>query len=226
MRFLLPFLMLVVMAGSFIVGMFYLIARVLGQLNLDPESQAWKTTVERLRTRLMAQAAGALVPWDHEMLSLLSLNQKSVKKPGFFNSSTSEGVFTTIYQEPVLAYAAQKKGETSVLIARTSDRELTFRTRGKETEIWVGGQPFGIFVDGALISAGRNNRLLAKMEADAGDRQFPVLIGDSTAAAIANPGMADSAGPNPRALTMLREISKDEENALLALAVMQMTREG
>lgn len=91
MRFLLPFLMLVVMAGSFIVGMFYLIARVLGQLNLDPESQAWKTTVERLRTRLMAQAAGALVPWDHEMLSLLSLNQKSVKKPGFFNSSTSEG---------------------------------------------------------------------------------------------------------------------------------------
>ncbi len=137
--------MIVVMAGSFIVGMFYLIARVLGQLNLDPESQAWKNTVERLRTRLQSQAAGALVPWDSEMLSLLSLNRTMVRKPGFFNSSTSEGVFTSIYQEPVLAYAGQKKGDTAVLIARTSDREFTFRTRGNQTEIWVRGQPFGIF---------------------------------------------------------------------------------
>ncbi len=224
MRFLLPFLMIVVMAGSFIVGMFYLIARVLGQLNLDPESQAWKNIVERLRTRLQSQAAGALVPWDGEMLSLLSLNRTMVRKPGFFNSSTYEGVFTSIYQEPVLAYAAQKKGDTSVLIARTSDREFTFRTRGKETEIWVSGQPFGVFTDGVLISAGRDGRLLAKIEGDSNEKQIPVLLGSNTGAAISNPDYTASAGPNPRALTLLRALSEEEEQALLALAILQMTR--
>lgn len=216
--------MIVVMAGSFIVGSFYLIARVLGTLNLDPESQAWKNTVERLRARLQSQAAGALIPWESEMLSLLSLNRKMVKKPGFFSSSTKEGVFTTIYQEPVLAYAGQKKGETSVLIARTSDREFTFRTRGKETEIWVSGVPFGIFTDGALMSAGRNSRLLASLDPDSGEAQIQVNLGNKTAAAITNPDHAATAGPNPRAVTLLREPSEVEENALLALAILQLTR--
>lgn len=224
MRFLLPFLMIVVMAGSFIVGMFYLIARVLGQLNLDPESQAWKNTVERLRARLQSQAAGALVPWDSEMLSLLSLNRTMVRKPGFFNSSTSEGVFTSIYQEPVLAYAGQKKGDTAVLIARTSDREFTFRTRGNQTEIWVGGQPFGIFREGVLLSAGRNSRMLAKLEGDEAGKQIPVLLGTRTGAAISNPDFSASAGPNPRALTLLGDLSEEEENTLLALAILQMTK--
>ncbi len=224
MRFLLPFLMIVVMAGSFIIGMFYLIARVLGQLNLDPESQAWKNTVQNLRTRLQAQTTGALVPWDSEMLSLLSINRKMILKPGFFNSSTSEGVFSTIYQEPVLAFAARKKGDTGVLIARTSDREFTFRTRGKETEIWVGGQPFAVFADGALIAAGRGSRLLAQLDTDSQEAQFPVLLGNTTAAAIANPANAATAGPNPRALTLLREVSESEENTLLVLAILQMVK--
>ena len=215
--------MLVIMAGSFIIGMFYLISRVLGQLNLDPESQAWKNTVERLRARLQSQAAGALIPWDKETLSLLSLNQTMVKKPGLIGS-TYEGVFTTIYQEPALAYAAQKKGSTSVLIARTSDREITFRRRELETEIWVGGQPFGIFTDNALISAGKNSRLLARIEQSEKVSQIPVLLGDSTAATINNPELAGDMGPNPRALTVLRELSKEEENALLALTVMQLLK--
>lgn len=216
--------MIVVLAGSFIVGSFYLIARVLGQLNLDPESQEWKNTVERLRARLQAQAAGALIPWDREMLSLLSLNRKTLKKNGFFSSSTSEGVFSTIYQEPVLAYAGQSKGETSVLIARTSDREFTFRTRGKETEIWVSGVPFGIFAEGTLMSAGRNSRVLASLDPDSGEAQIPVSLGNKTAAAITNPDHATTAGPNPRAVTLLREPSEAEENALLALAILQLTR--
>ncbi|MBV6442559.1 MAG: hypothetical protein EPGJADBJ_04277 [Saprospiraceae bacterium] len=221
MRFFFFLMMLVLMAGSIIVGIFYLIAKLLGQINFNPESQAWKKTVEGLRTRLRAVAAGALVPWDKEMLALLSLNRINVKKPGFF-SSTAEGVFTTIFQEPVLAYTEQKSGNTGVIVARTSDREFIFRLKGKETEIWLNGQPFGILVDGSLLAAGKTSRLLARIEKKTGEAQFPVLLGDSVVASIANPALADS--PNPRALTLLREVSAEEESVLLALTVLQVIK--
>ncbi|HRI61215.1 MAG TPA: hypothetical protein PK228_15855, partial [Saprospiraceae bacterium] len=162
MRFFFFLVMVVLLVGSFIVGVFYLIAKLLGQINFNPESQAWKRTVEGLRTRLKSQAAGALVPWDKEMLPLLSLNRLNVKKPGFFNS-TAEGVFTTIFQEPVLAYAEQKSGNTGVIIACTSDREYILRLKGSETEIWLNGQPFGVFVNGSLLAAGKSGRLLGRL---------------------------------------------------------------
>jgi hypothetical protein len=217
MRFLFGLLTLILLAGSFVVGIIYLIARAIGSIDFNPNSQAWKKTVEGLRTRLKSQAAGALVPWDKEMLSLLSLNRSNVKKPGLFRS-TAEGVFTTIFQEPVLAYAMQKSGATGVIIARTSQQEFIFRLKGKETEIWVNGQPFGVLVDGALLAAGRTSRMLGRLEVKSGEIQFPVLLGDATAAAIANPGKVDS--PNPRAITLLRPLSAEEENALLALTVL------
>lgn len=217
MRFFFFLLMLVLISGSLIVGAFYLIAKLLGRINFNPESQAWKKTLEGLRDKVKTQAAGALVPWDKEMLSLLSLNRSNVKKPGFFNS-TAEGVFTTIFQEPVLAYAEQKSGGTGVIVARTSDREFIFRQKGKETEIWLNGQPFGVLVEGSLLAAGKSSRLLARIEKKAGEVQFPVLLGDAVVASIANPALADS--PNPRALTLLRELSSEEESALLALTVL------
>lgn len=221
MRFLFGFFMLILLAGSFVVGIFYLIAKVLGQINFNPESQAWKKTVEGLRNRLKTLAAGALVPWDKEMLSLLSLNRTNVKKPGYFNSA-AEGVFTTIYQEPVLAYAEHKSGKTAVVIARTSDREFIFRLKGKETEIWLDGQPFGVLVDGSLIAAGRNGRLLGQMVQKQEEAQFPVTLGTSVAASIANPDKAGS--PNPRALTLLRDLSTEEEHTILAMTVLTAVR--
>jgi hypothetical protein len=221
MRFFFFLLMLVFLAGSVIVGVFYLIAKLLGRINFNPESQSWKKMLEELRTRLRTQAAGALVPWDKEMPSLLSLNRSNVRRPGFFNS-TAEGVFLTIFQEPVLAYVMQKSGSTGVVVARTSDREFIFRLKGKETEIWLNGQPFGVLVDGSLLAAGKTSRLLARIEKKVGEAQFPVLLGDSVAASIANPDKSDS--PNPRALTLLREISSEEESMLLALVVLVVVR--
>lgn len=221
MRFFFILLMLVFLAGSFIVGIFYLIAKVLGQINFNPESQAWKKTLEELRARLRAQAAGALVPWDKEMLALLALNRSNVRKAGFFNS-TAEGVFLTIFQEPVLAYVTQKSSNTGVIVARTSDREFIFRLKGKETEIWLNGQPLGVLVDGSLLAAGKTSRLLAQIEKKIGEAQFPILLGNAVAASIANPALADS--PNPRALTLLREVSSEEESILLALTILVVVR--
>ncbi len=222
MKLLLFLLMMIVIPALFVVGIIYTIARLLGAINFNPESKAWKEAVERLRARMRSQAAGMLIPWDHEMLSLLSLNQSVTKKPGWFNKAT-EGVLSTIYQEPVIAYASQVSGKTGLLLARTSHKEFIFRIKGRETEVWIDGQPFAVLVDGALLSAGRGGKLLARLESARDEMQIPVMLGDKTAAAISNPSRTD-AGPNPRAVTLLRSLQPEEEVSLLALTLLQILK--
>lgn len=206
-------------AGLFVAGAFYFIAKFIGQIVLDPNSQAWKRTVQKLQEQIRTLAAGALVPWDGEMLSLLSMNRTKVRKPGFWNNS-SEGIFTTIYQEPVLAYAGLKSGNTAVYLARTSAKEFIFRQKEKETEIWINNAPFGVFVNGTLLAAGKSPQVIARMELDPSESQWPVLLSDKAAAAINNPAQADRLGPNPRAVTLLRKLNEEEENAVVALTMI------
>ncbi len=216
---ILPFLAFLLTTAFFIVGIFYFIAKTLGRIIFDPGSAAWKRSIAKLQARIRAQAAGALVPWDAEMLSLLSLNQSNVKKPGWWDSS-SEGVFQSIYHEPVVSYAGQISGNTSVFVARTSAKEFIFRQKEKETEIWIDNQPYGVYINGVLLAAGRSSIILAQVEPSSDEAQWPVMIGDKAAAAITNPKRVAEAGPNPRALTMLRKVNAAEEDALLALALM------
>ena len=222
MKLLVFLLMMIVIPALFVVGIIYSIARMLGAINFNPESKAWKAALERLRTRMRSQAAGMLVPWDEEMLSLLSLNQSVTKKPGWFDRAT-EGVVSTIYQEPVVAYASHSSGNTGLLLARTSNKEFIFRIKAKETEVWVDGQPFAVLIDGTLLAAGRGSKILARLESGRDEMQVPVLLGDKTAAAISHPNRTD-AGPNPRAVTLLRPVNADEEMALLALALLQILK--
>jgi hypothetical protein len=222
MRIFSLLLMLLFFAGAFITGIIYLISKAISGISFNPQSNAWKSMLERLRRQVQNQVAGKLVPWDQEIMSLLSFNRSVVKKPGFFDS-TAEGIYTTIFHEPVLAYATQQSGDNSVTVARTSDREFIFRKKAKETEIWINGQPFAVFTGDALIAAGRTNRVLAQLHRQDQDvLQLPVMIGDKEVASLSSPGRSTS--PNPRALTLLRELNPEEENAVLALAVMRMTR--
>jgi hypothetical protein len=220
MRILFFLISLIVFAGFFISSIVYMLARAFGQLSMNPQSAAWKRMLEKLRARVNQKSSVILVPWDGEMLALLSTKRIKEKKPGFLDVY-SEGVYTTIYQEPVMAFAGIKSGKTAILVARTTDREFIFRQKEKETEIWLNEQPFGLLVNGTLLAPGKGSKMLAQMELDPSEANFPVLMGDKTAAAIGNPALAS--GPNPRALTLLRAVSPDEENALLALAILKLT---
>lgn len=202
----------------FVTGVVYMIARVFGQIAWNPESKAFKRLLESLRARLKKQSAN-LVPWDHEMLSLLSLNRINEKEPGWFDP-VSSGQITTIYQEPVLSYVTQNAGKVQLTLARTSDREFILRKKGRETEIWLNGQPFGLYIDGNLLAPGKGSRVLARLEDRADETQSPLLLGNTAAVSISNPER--KSGPNPRALTLLRELTPEEENAALAMALVKM----
>lgn len=225
MRSILNFLTFLLTTGVFIVGAFYFIAKILSKIVFDPSSRAWKRNLEKLQAQVRSQGAGALVPWDAEMLGLLSLNRSKVKKPGWWDS-TAAGIFTSIYQEPVLAYAGQTSGKTAVFVARTSVKEFIFRQKEKETEVWIDNKPFAVYISGVLLAAGRSSQVLARVEAEADEAQWPVMLGDKAAAVITNPDRTADAGPNPRALTMLRKVNSEEEDALLALALWFALKKG
>jgi len=210
---ILSLLFMLLMVSTFVVGVVWTIARAIFNISLSPDTKAWRSLLERLRSRLRSQTT-TLIPWDREMPALLSLNRVAVKKPGWFDS-ISEGVLTTIYHEPVLSYVYRPSGKNTVVVARTSNREFILNKKAKEIEIWVNNAPFGTLANGALLAAGRDSRLMARLEFDPLESQFPVVFGNKTAATIINPAKTDS--PNPRALSLLRDLSPDEENAMLAL---------
>lgn len=208
----------VILVGLFIVGFFYFLASILGNIAFNPESRAWKELIAKLRGRVNARIVDALAPMDTENLSQLSLNPKIFKKSSW-GDPIFEGSFSTIYKETVMVFAGQKSGKTSVIVARTSGKEFVFRQKAKETEIWEAGQPYAVYVDGALISAGKQSRMLARITPDTELRQWPVLLGQSESATLTNGDRAIS--PIPRAVTLLRNLSPEEEQVMLVLAVMQ-----
>jgi len=215
---LLGLLAMLFMAATFVVGVVWTVARALFNVAFNTNSQAWKKLVEVMRARLQSKAVGNLIPWDGEMLSLLSLNRINLRKPGWFDN-LSEGTLTTIYHEPVVSYVGRLGGKNGVLIARTKDKEFIFNIKGNETEMWLNGQALGVLAGGALLAPGRGSHLLAQVEVNKDENQFPVILGNNTAAAIANPARTDS--PNPRAVTLLRNLNPDEENVVLALTVLK-----
>ncbi len=218
MSALLRLLFAVLLVGLFITGIFYFVASALGSLAFNPESRAWKALLAKLRDRLKKRMIDPLAVCDTENLSQLSLKPKILKKASW-GDSTFEGMYSTIYQEPILVFAGQKSGKTSVVVARTKDKEFIFRQKGKETEIWLDGQAHSVFVDGTLLSTGKQSRMLAKLEVDAELRQWPILIGQGEAGMLTNAARVVS--PIPRALTLLRNLQPEEENTLLMLVVIQ-----
>ncbi len=225
MTALLRLLFAALIVGLFITGVFYFIARVISSIAFNPASRAWQELLAKLRDRLKkrnefraTELADPLLACDAETLAHLSLKPKILKKAGW-RDPIFEGIFSTIYQEPVAVFAGQKNGKTSVVVAKTSDKEFIFRQKGKETEVWQNGQPYAVLVDGTLLSSGKQSRLLAKLELDAELRQWPVLLGNNEAATITN--LERAVSPIPRAVTLLRNLTAEEEQVMLVLAIIQ-----
>ena len=105
MTALLRLLFAALLVGLFITGIFYFVASVLGGIAFNPESRAWKELLVKLRDRIRLRAIGPLSTCDADTLAHLSLKPKILKKAGW-RDGTFEGVFSTIYQEPVLVFAA------------------------------------------------------------------------------------------------------------------------
>jgi hypothetical protein len=198
-----------------ISGLIWYLLRMLFSLKLQPGSNAWDNLVKDLRNKV-ENHSNQLVPWDDEMLSLLSL--KKAEHKGFLFSYEGNDFFKTIYDEPVIAFAQNSMKGLSLTLARTTKHEFILRKKSNETEIWVNQQPFAVFTNGVLLASGRNPRQLARLENNPDEVQFPLIIGEKTIAAINNAAKVDS--PNPRAITLLKNLNSEEETIVLVLTLM------
>jgi hypothetical protein len=219
MKFIFFFLLMGIMLLAGIFGTIFYVIRMLFSVSLQSGSKSWDRLVLQLRSKIDAQST-QLVAWDKEMLTLLSLNKANQQKNSFWTSQNA-GHYTTIYDESVIAYAQCTMKNMGLTLVRTSRQEFILRSKGKETEIWVNQQPFGVFVNGVLLASGKNSRQLAQLDMNYDEVQFPVIIGEKTVAAVNNPAKIDA--PIPRALTILKDLNAEEETIVIALTLMVIT---
>ncbi|MEZ4983284.1 MAG: hypothetical protein R2769_17180 [Saprospiraceae bacterium] len=200
--------------------MAYLLVKYLG--NIPPGPAKMKKEVNGLKASIATWFAD-LVPWDSDEMEKLSLNQlnnkiqKGLKKQG-------RGIFTSIYHEPMIAYAFKKySGKNQVLIyARTSHHEYAFRINGLTTEVWMDDQPLGkIKEDGTLLGA-RTLKPIARLGKVNEMKALPIVVNDRNLATLSVPGNEKTV--NPRAFELLNRMDSNEEAVLLSLAIFEMVK--
>ncbi len=222
MRFLFSFLVTVLTLAFLITAFIYLVKRAFSDLSLSmsaKNSPIFRDLLEQLRQRVKALTP-ELVPWDSEMFALLSLRQQPARGKGG-SRPTSTGYLLSIFQEPVVAFAAHTAGASKVVVARVHDREFVFRKKDKgEVEVWLNGEPFGVFADKVLLSADKSARLLAKVEERPSEQHSEVLLSNGRSVSLTNRERA--VGPNPRAAVLVKELTREEENTALAVALIRL----
>lgn len=210
----------------FTIGLAVTAAYVLYQIltNFPPGKARMQKDLNKLKAEI-APWFEDLVPWSDEEMERLSLNQVNNKvSKGIV--SRGKGVFTSIYHEPMIAYAFKKYvggGDHILLYARTSHHEYAFRIKGKEAQVWMDSEPVGkVRQDGTLVDI-RGKKELAKIRRMPDQKLLPVVVNGREVASLVDPQKADTV--NPRALELLTPMETDEEGVFLSLAILEMVRQ-
>lgn len=165
-----------------------------------------------------------LVPWSAEEMEQLSLNQVNrATKKGVVK--TSKGVFTTIYHEPVIAWAYRKyvgQKENGLLYARTSNKEFVYRLKNGEVEMVIGDQLVGILNERGSLYNHKGDQQLAQINRQSEGLLLPVKVKEKLVGGLANPARKQQS--NARAFQNLSKMENEEEELFLSLSILEMVR--
>lgn len=215
MRPLIGFLLMLILMISIVFGAVYLFYQLIFGSLIRPGSKSFMKIVEGIRTQL-APARQLLIPWESDTLSMMAAKPEKMKSVSAL-SNTSTGEIATIYKENIGVLALQKTGTVGLSLIQTKAHEFIYHLKSeRETEIWVDNQPFGVLVDGVLISSGRQGIQLARVTRENPDAPFLLAIKNETAASIANKTRLE--GVNQRAITLLRDLTAEDE--IIAQAIV------
>ena len=191
--------------------------------NFRPGRNKIQKDLQQIKAELQPWIAD-IVPWSREEMEQLSFNQ--VKRTSRKRVvSSSKGIFTTIYHEPVIAWAYKKyvgQKENAVLYARTSRNEFIYRIKNEEVEVVIDDQLVGKIDAAGRLYNYKGTRQLAQINRQSQELLLPVMLGDKEIGSLTNPDRANKS--NPRAFQLLTEMEKEEEEVFLSLAVLEMVR--
>lgn len=189
--------------------------------NFRPSKNKIQEDIRQMRAEI-EPFVNQLVPLDNEELELFSLNQlnQSLKK-GI--TTQLKGIYTSIYQEPLVAYSYKKYlGGYALLYARTATREIIYKISKKETKVAVNQNYYGTVRNGALY--GKNKRqALAQVNRNSNELALPILV-ENQEIAMLNP-LSINNTPQPRAFRYVKDnINEEQEQAFMTLAILEMVR--
>lgn len=203
-----------------LAGGLWLLWKLLG--NFSGKKIGFSGQSGSLRESVNARVAAGLTAWDAESFGLLAMSPAidSGKNP-FKNGQT--GLITSIYQEPIAAWALAGSMENGELLVRNSEHEFFYRLKGREVEIRLDDQPFGTFVNNTLLDADRRAaRQIGRLES-ATELGREVFFSNRVLATIVEPGATKRM--YPKALDGLREpFSEDEKKALAAIVFLEILK--
>ena len=165
-----------------------------------------------------------LVPWSDEEMAQLSLNTIKKKRAKRI-VTTTKGIFTTIYHEPLIAWAYRKyvsSKENALIYARTSDHEFIYREKKDLVEIVIDNELVGrLNSNGSLLSL-KGNKTLANISKSAGGHGVPILVHGVEVGRLSDPSKVSSA--NPRAFQVIGKMNDEQEQLFLALAILEFIK--
>lgn len=191
--------------------------------NFQPGSKKVEADIQAMRED-MVDKIEALIPLKEEEYELLSSHQEDkARKRGF--TKGYEGVFTTIFHEPAIAYQFKKyisTGTNHLLYARTAAHEYIFWTKSKGTKLVIDGKYVGDIRDKGILYGGSKNREMAKIDRKQEDF-LPIVVLDKEVASLVKAKLEPDDDLSPRAFEYVRSGLTAEEKALMmALVIYEM----
>lgn len=191
--------------------------------NYRPGRSRIQADLKKIRAEL-APLVADLVPWSTEEMEQLSFNQikKSIKN-GLVKSS--KGVLTTVYHEPVIAWAYKKyvsRKENGLLYARTSNQEFIYRIKNGEVEMVVGEHLVGILNQTGTLVNQKGNKQLAQIIRNQDNLTLPLKVNNKLVGTMSNPDRNQKG--NTRAFQYLTKMDKEEEEIALSLSILEMVK--
>ncbi len=210
---------------TFILAVGFIIAQLMDFfLSINSGSGQTRNDIAELKSKIATYIAG-LVPMSDKELELLSINKTGTSVTRGL-STIKSGAFTTIYHEPLLAYAYKKykfPADKSLLLISSEEDDYIYMINKGKTEVFINNTQLGfVESDGSLFDP-KTNDLLAKIEANHLLSSHPVQIGEREVGEIVNARLNES--PNPRAYQFLEPMNEQESKIFKALTFLSLVEE-
>lgn len=191
---------------------------------LNPLNARMQRDMAEMREDL-AKRKEMLIPLHlQEELELLSsqylpLGGKPKKK-----RAPESGLFTTIYQEPAIAWSFRlypDKSRQALLVALTAHQEYLYKFREQEIEIVIGPYRVGSLTASRQLISSRKRELLAQY-GKGNSSYMPIQVYGREVASLVLP--SETPVPMPRTFAYLMEMNENERELLMSLTILEMVR--
>ena len=144
-------------------------------------------------------------------------------------TTSAKGVFTTIYNEPIVAYNFKKyiaREVDAVLYARTATHEFAYRIKGGEVKVVIDNELVGTLKDNGILYGGQHNRMIARINREQELELMPIIVNEKEV------GNLVKALPTPkaksvdaRAFEFVRDdLNQEERKIFLSLAIYELVQ--